>query len=338
MSELRKDPITERWVIVGTSPAVSVSFPGATRPPERGACPFCPGNEGKTPPEILAYREEGSPPNRPGWWVRVFANQFPILRIEEELNPRGIGVFDMMNGMGANEVFVESPQHDQNFFQMSDGQIEKVLWAYRDRIQDLERDRRLRYVLVFKNYGWEAGALLAHPHSQLIALPIIPKAVMEELRGVKKYFRIKERCVFCDIIRQEMEQDIRVVVQNKHFFSYTPFASRFPFETCLLPKRHECCFTRISKEEMIDLARILKTILAALSRTLGDPAYNFLLHIAPNALPNGEEAKSVEQNFHWHLEIMPRLIRGVGLASGSGLYLNPTPPEEAAARLRESLA
>jgi UDPglucose--hexose-1-phosphate uridylyltransferase len=221
---------------------------------------------------------------------------------------------------------------------MSDGQIEKILWAYRDRIQDLERDRRLRYVLVFKNYGWEAGALLAHPHSQLIALPIIPKAVMEELRGVKKYFRIKERCVFCDIIRQEMEQDIRVVVQNKHFFSYTPFASRFPFETCLLPKRHECCFTRISKEEMIDLARILKTILAALSRTLGDPAYNFLLHIAPNALPNGEEAKSVEQNFHWHLEIMPRLIRGVGLASGSGLYLNPTPPEEAAARLRESLA
>jgi UDPglucose--hexose-1-phosphate uridylyltransferase len=338
MTELRKDSITERWVIVGSSTGEGVSYPGATRPPESGACPFCPGNEGKTPPEILAYREEGSAPNGPGWWVRVFANQFPILRIEEELNPRGIGVFDMMDGMGANEVFAESPQHDQGLAQMSDSQIEKVLWAYRDRIQDLERDRRLRYVLVFKNYGREAGALLTHPHSQLIALPIIPKAVMEELRGARRYFHLKERCIFCDIIRQEMGQDIRVVTQSTHFFSYAPYASRFPFETCLLPKRHESSFVRMSKEEMMDLARMLKIILAALSRVLGDPPYNFLLHIAPNAGTNGEEARSIEESYHWHLEIMPRLFRVAGLASGSGLYLNPTPPEEAVARLRQGLA
>jgi len=338
MSELRKDPITERWVIVGTSPVASVSYPGATRPPERGSCPFCPGNEGKTPSEILAYRQEGSRANGPGWSVRVFANQFPILRIEEDLNPRGVGMFDMMNGMGANEVFVETPEHGQGLADLSDGQIEKVLRAYRDRILDLQRDRRLRYVLVFKNYGWEAGAFLAHPHSQLIALPIIPKAVMEELRGTKRYFRMKERCVFCDMIRQEMEQDIRVVAQTQHFFSYTPFASRFPFETCLLPKRHDCYFTNISKEEMIDLARLLKTILATLSHTLGDPPYNFLLHTAPNSISDGEEVRSIEEHFHWHLEIMPRLIRVAGLGWGSGLYLNPTPPEEAAARLREGLA
>lgn len=337
MSELRKDPITERWVIIGTTPLGGMAFPGRTRPPDKGTCPFCPGNEAKTPPEIIAYREKGSQVNGPGWWVRVFANKFPVLEIEGELDRRGVGVFDMMNGVGANEVFVESPRHDDSFFQMSDSQIEKVLWAYRDRILDLQRDHRLRYTLVFKNYGLEAGALLAHPHSQLIALPIVPKIVTEELDGARKYFRIKERCVFCDISRQEMEQDLRVVSQNRHFLSYTPFASRFPFETWLVPKRHECFFTRITKEEMIDLARILKTILQALSRCLGDPAYNFLLHIAPNLSTNGEEAKLMEEDFHWHLEIMPRLIRVAGFEWGSGFYLNPISPEEAAAKLREAL-
>jgi UDPglucose--hexose-1-phosphate uridylyltransferase len=337
VTELRKDPVTERWVIVGTSPAASAPFVSATTPPEHGPCPFCPGNEAKTPPEILAYRMEGSAPNGPGWWVRVFPNQFPILRVEETPSPRGIGVFDLMNGTGANEVFVETPEHGKTFAELSDSQIEKVLWAYRDRIQDLERDRRLRYIMVFKNHGWEAGALLTHPHSQLIALPIVPRAVMDELRGGKRYFQLKERCIFCDIIRQELEQDIRVVTQSAHFLVCTPFASRFPFEISLLPKRHDCTFIGLGKEEMMDLARILKAALTALSRALGDRPYNFLLHIAPNLTSTDEEAHYIEQSYHWHLEIMPRLLRIPALASGSGLYLNPTPPEEAAVRLRQVL-
>ena len=338
MSELRKDPITERWVVMGTSPVGEVVFHGGTRPPERGTCPFCPGNEGKTPPEIIAYREKGSPVNGPGWWVRVFPNRAPVLHVEGDLERRGIGVFDLMNGVGAHEVLVESPEHEIGLSQMSEGQIEKIFCAYRDRILDLQKDRRLRYIQVFKNHGMEAGALLAHPHSQLIALPIVPKAVVEELEGAKRYFRMKERCIFCDISRQEGEQDRRVVMQTEHFLSYAPFASRFPFETWLVPKRHDCCFTHISKEETVDLARALKAILTALSQTLGDPAYNFLLHIAPNAPMNGEEPGWIEEAFHWHLEIMPRLIRVAGFEWGSGLYLNPSAPEEAAARLREVLA
>lgn len=338
MRELRRDPITERWVIIGSSPLLGLAFPGGTRPPERGACPFCPGNEGKTPPEILSYRSEGSPLNGPGWRVRVFSNQSPVLGIEGDLDRRGIGVFDMMNGIGANEVFVETPDHEGSFFQMDDNQIEELLWAYRDRILDLQKDGRLRYTLIFKNYGLEAGALLRHPHSQLIALPIVPKVVTEELEGAKRYYRIKERCVFCDIARQEIEQGIRLVAQNKHFLTFAPFAPRFPFETWILPKRHESCFTRITREEMMELVRILKMTLRAIAQSLGDPAYNFLLHIAPNSPPQEEGAGFVGEFFHWHLEIMPRLIRVAGFEWGSGLYFNPNSPEESASKLREALA
>ena len=337
MSELRKDPVTGRWVIIGSSWTGNLSFSAATRPPEAGTCPFCPGNEGKTPPEVLAYREPGTPANGPGWSVRVFPNRSPVLQVEGKLNPRGIGVFDMMSGVGANEVFVETPEHGKSLHQMSETQIEKVFWAYRDRILDLERDRRLRCILVFKNYGWEAGSLLAHPHSQLIALPIVPKVVIEELKGARRHFQIKERCIFCDMIRQELERESRLVAQNEHFLGFTPYASRFPFEAWLLPKRHEANFTCTSKEEMADFARLLKVVLATHSRSLGDPPYNYLLHTKPSWVANGEEGKAVGDFYHWHLEIVPRLMRLVGFESGSGLYLNPTPPEEAAARLREGL-
>jgi len=338
VSELRKDPITERWVIISSSPMLGSSFPGGTRPPEKGTCPFCPGNEAKTPPEILSYREEGSRVNSPGWTVRVFAHHSPVLRVEGNLERRGIGAFDLMSGLGANEVFVESPDHEASFFDMADAQVEKVLWAYRDRILDLQKDRRLQYTLVFKNHGVEAGALLAHPHSQLIALPIIPKVVKEELEGAKRYFRVKERCVFCDIVRQELEQGVRLVAQNRNFLTFTPFAPRFPFEAWILPKKHESCFTRITREEMQDLGRILKMTLRAISHSLKDPAYNFLLHIAPNSPPDEDGPKMVDEFFHWHLEIMPRLIRLAGFEWGSGLYFNPTAPEEAAQKLREALS
>jgi UDPglucose--hexose-1-phosphate uridylyltransferase len=244
----------------------------------------------------------------------------------------------MMNGIGANEVFVETPDHEGSFFQMDDNQIEELLWAYRDRILDLQKDGRLRYTLIFKNYGLEAGALLRHPHSQLIALPIVPKVVTEELEGAKRYYRIKERCVFCDIARQEIEQGIRLVAQNKHFLTFAPFAPRFPFETWILPKRHESCFTRITREEMMELVRILKMTLRAIAQSLGDPAYNFLLHIAPNSPPQEEGGGFVDEFFHWHLEIMPRLIRVAGFEWGSGLYFNPNSPEESASKLREALA
>ena len=216
MPELRKDPITGRWVIISTERGKrpsdfvreSVEIKG------KGICPFCPGNEGKTPPEILAYGRNGTGRDTPGWTVRVVPNKFPALGIEGGLDREGEGLFDRMNGVGAHEVIVETPDHNLTMATMSDRAVEEVLWAYRDRVVDLKNDRRFRYVLLFKNHGEPAGASLEHTHSQLIALPIVPKRVREEVDNSKRYYDEKERCIFCDMIRQEIETEKRVILET----------------------------------------------------------------------------------------------------------------------------
>src|SRR4051812_18734654 len=201
MSELRKDPILGRWVIISTERAKRPTDFRSPKPVAKGTmCPFCPGNEDKTPPEILAYREGDGGANTPGWRTRVVPNRFPALAIEGKLERRGDGMFDRMNGVGAHEVIIESPQHDATFANMPDKAIEDALWAFRDRIVDLTRDSRLQYCLIFKNHGEAAGASLEHTHCQLIALPIVPRTVRQELKSAKEYFEYKERCVFCDVL------------------------------------------------------------------------------------------------------------------------------------------
>ncbi|MEE8575085.1 MAG: DUF4931 domain-containing protein, partial [Thermodesulfobacteriota bacterium] len=228
MSELRKDPIIGRWVIIskerGKRPTEFIPAP----PPKKGGgfCPFCPGNEDKTPPEILAYRTNGDAPNTSGWHVRVVPNKYPALKVEGELGKEGYGVYDKINGIGAHEVIIESTDHSDTLATIAPKQFEEVLWAYRDRIVDLKRDMRLRYTLIFKNHGQAAGATLEHSHSQLIALPIIPKRVVEELKGAKDYYDYKERCIFCDIIRQEVKQAERVVAEERDFIAVTPYAPK----------------------------------------------------------------------------------------------------------------
>ncbi|HVA89114.1 MAG TPA: DUF4931 domain-containing protein, partial [Chloroflexota bacterium] len=201
MPELRKDPITGRWVIIssdrGKRPTDYGRAPVTTS--DKGFCPFCYGNEGKTPPEILAYRPEGGP-NTPGWTVRVVPNKFPALGIEGELARQGEGVYDRMNGIGAHEVIIETPDHHLSLAALPTKNIEDVLWAFRDRMLDLKKDPRFRYILVFKNHGEQAGASLEHSHSQLIALPIVPRSILEQANGAKQYFDYKERCIYCDII------------------------------------------------------------------------------------------------------------------------------------------
>ena len=207
MPELRKDPIHGRWVIISTERSRRPSdFTAEERRPMGGFCPLCEGNEDRTPPEILAFRDNGTPPNSPGWTLRVVPNKFPALRIEGELDREGEGIYDKMNGVGAHEVVIETPRHEEILTTLPLKNVENVLLAYRERIIDLRRDQRLRYVLVFKNHGVAAGASLEHSHSQIIALPIIPKRVSEEIEGAKTYFNYKDRCVFCDIIRQEIKQ------------------------------------------------------------------------------------------------------------------------------------
>ena len=329
MPELRKDPITGRWVIISTERAKRPSDFSA-EPVERkgGFCPFCPGHEDKTPPEILACRSDGSGPNSQGWWVRVVPNKFPALGIEGDLNRQGEGLFDKMGGIGAHEVIIETPDHGLTLATLPEKRIEDVLWAFRERMLDLQRDKRFRYILIFKNHGAPAGASLEHSHSQLIALPIVPKRVREEVDGAKSYYGYKERCIYCDIVRQERDSGIRVVAENESFLTVAPYAPRFPFETWILPKEHESAFENSQSHFYRDLARALKNFLMRIDKVLEMPSYNLVLHTSPvKEVPN--------DYYHWHLEMMPKLTRVAGFEWGTGFYINPTPPEEAARFLRE---
>ena len=327
MPELRKDPVVGRWVIISTERARRPT--DFARDPVRAKgsnCVFCAGNEDKTPPEILAGRGD-TPPNGPGWTYRVVPNKFPALRIEGDLEPSGEGLFDRMNGVGAHEVVIETPDHQGSLATMSADALADVLMAYRDRLLDLKKDPRLEYVLVFKNHGEAAGASLEHPHSQLIATPIIPIMVTEELDGSARYWQMKERCVWCDIIRQERRERHRVILESKGFVALAPFAPRFPFESWILPTRHRSAFEELEVDELRDLATVLRDFMRRLNATLNEPPFNFMLHTSPLHDAGLEY-------FHWHLEIIPKLANVAGFEWGSGFFINPMPPEQAAAALR----
>ncbi len=332
MPELRKDPITGRWVIIATERSKRPSdFSHEPTPIRGGFCPFCEGNEMKTPPEILAYRNNGSGPNSPGWNIRVVPNKFPALGIEGQLNRQGEGLFDKMNGIGAHEVIIETPDHSQTLATLPEKRVEDVLWAFRDRMLDLKKDKRFRYILIFKNHGSAAGASLEHTHSQLIALPIVPKRVLEEVEGAKSYYNYKERCIYCDIVRQEISSGIRVISENADFATLAPYAPRFPFETWILPKQHESAFENSPSHFFENLAKALKNLLQRVESVLERPAYNLVLHTSPFA-----GAESTNDYYHWHMEMMPKLTKVAGFEWGTGFYINPTPPEEAAKFLREA--
>jgi len=331
MPELRKDPVVGRWVIISTERSRRpTSFEPVPPVKQPSFCPFCPGQEDKTPPEVYALRPADGRPNSPGWRVRVVPNKFPALQIEGTLDRRGEGLYDKMNGVGAHEVVIETPEHAVDLADLPVEHLSQVLAAYRERIEDLHRDRRFRYVLIFKNHGANAGATLEHTHTQLIATPIIPRILQEELDGARRYFELKERCVFCDIVAQETaeENGRRVVAGSERFLAIEPFAPRFPFETWILPRRHAAAFQSLADDgEREDLARLLKDVLMRLNLALDRPPYNFVLHTSP--VSDGDL-----EYYHWHIEIMPKLTRVAGFEIGSGFYINPTPPEDAAQFLR----
>ena len=327
MAELRKDPVTGRWVIISTDrsrrPSDFRRVP--VHPKSNGACPFCAGNEEKTPPEILSYRPNGGQ----DWHLRVVPNKFPALRVEGPLDREGEGIYDRMTGVGAHEVIIETPEHKTSLAELPEKRVEDLFWAFRDRILDLKRDSRLRYVLLFKNHGEAAGASIEHSHSQLIALPVVPIQVQEEIDSGRRYFSFKERCAYCDIVRQETADGARVVLETDEILVVSPFAPRFPFETWVLPRSHNSHFETAHPGLIQSLAWAIRSTIRKLEKVLEHPAYNFLIHTAPiqeGALPH----------FHWHLEIIPRLTRVAGFEWGSGFYINPTPPEESAQFLRDA--
>lgn len=334
-SELRKNLITREWVIIARGRKKRPSDFAKKQPPripispqDRRECAFCPGNEAVTGDEVFAIRD-GSKPNRPGWRVRVVPNKYPALRAGKTLKRGEVGPYDLMDGTGFHEVIIESPEHDQDLWQMSNAQVEAVVSAYRQRLIDLGTRPTIEYVLIFRNHGERAGTSMIHPHSQVIATPVIPHQVMDEVEGVARFYEYMEECPFCVIIEQELRSKDRIVFQTDHFLVATSFAGRYPYETRILPKRHQPDFKLIGKTELKEFARVLKRTLAIFATALDDPSYNYALHTAP-------QAEYRVPTFHWHLEIYPRMTTLGGFELGSQIYINSVPPEDAARRLRKA--
>lgn len=337
MHELRRDILLGRWIAVLSESKVPSEY---VLPPNTGSversCVLCQGRERETPSEITSIRKAGTLPNTPGWWVRAIPNFKPVFQVEGELGRRGVGIYDRMNTIGANEVLIESPEHNVKPEDMGIEQMVRIITLYRDRLVDLSKDMRLRYILIFKNSRLDFGETFTHPISYLIATPVIPKKVKDELENAKQYYDYKERCVFCDIIREELRVGDRIILETKNFISFCPYAASFPFESWIIPKRHSCDFQEITAGEIEDMGFILMSVLKKLRALLkGDPPLSYYLHTAPNRVPRRNHWHTLGDDFHWHFEINPRLIRRSGFELGSGLFILPTSPENAAKYLRE---
>lgn len=308
-------------------------------PVDAGFCPFCPGNESKTPHEVYAHRPWGSPPNQQGWQVRVIPNKIPALGIEGELNNRAEGLYDRMNGIGAHEVVIETPEHQLGLADLSPEQITEVLKAYRARIHDLSNDSRFRYIFIFKNSGVGTASNIVHSHSQLIAAPLIPPLVATKLDCCRDHFQRKERCLICDLLSQERQAKERVISDDGKFLTYAPYAARFPFELMVAPIDHNHDFAAQNDGQLRVLAGVLRDALQRLRAVLRDPPYSMILHSAPpmhSRWGRPDYWAMLPMNFHWHIEIAPKLTRMAGFEWGSGFYINPTAPEEAADFLRRA--
>jgi len=325
MAELRREPITRMWVVITNDhpkgPADYLPFKPPYRPQEEGGpCPFCPGNEGMTPQETFLIRERGK-----GWSVRVVPNKFPFFHIEGGFDRRPDGMYDVMEAIGAHEIIVESSDHQQNLASMEPHQIGRILKAYRERLIDLEKDRRFQQFLILKNYP---GLFNRHPHSHLLAMPVVPQRIDEEIQGSLDYFQRKERCIFCDILKEEIAAKKRIILETVHFLIFSPFASRFPFETWIVPKAHCPDFHRIREEETEDLSMAIQSLFVRFSRLLSDPPYSFTFHTSP------VQERFHRSEYHWHIETRLRIGLREGFEWGTGFFVNPTPPEVAAAFLR----
>ena len=324
--ELRKDPATGKWVLVRPR----LRNDGGS---DQGVCPFCPGNEHLTPPEIASYRP-AEDSNGGNWEVRVVPEQDPYFVIEEDLVREGIGMFDRISTRGASELVVESPDHGMTLQNADEVQVERVLWMYRDRVRDLKRDLKIRNVVVTRRYG-KPGSRIQHPYSRILAAPIVFDDLRTELTQAREYYAYKRRCVFCDTIREETAAGDRMIQTTSHFAAFVPYAARVPFELRILPRRHASAFEAITPEEVVDLARLLKSLSGLLAKGIGDLSYEITLHTAPNLAVKIVQGEwdTIERDYHWHLEILVEPEQASGVA---GIAVTDMLPEEAARILREA--
>jgi len=328
MSDFRKDAVTGRCVIMRTE---RMFKPGAYRvdkhQKQSQTCPFCPGKEAMTPGEIFALgRQAGAERDSGGWKIRVVPNRYAAVTPDAGPTEKSKGFYESAPAFGRHEVIVDHTAHDLEMADFDLEQLELVLRTYRERWRDASRAAGLRYAMIFKNFGQQAGASLEHTHSQLVALPFVPSRAADEIDGGARYFSEKNSCAWCDDRHSAQERGLEVFA-NKHFAVICPYAARFPFETHIVPVVHASDFTTLTDDAIPDLAAALKEILSRLKRLLDDPPYNFIIHSASLDMP-------IVSGFHWHIEIIPKLVRTAAFEWGTGFYVNPTPPEQAAEYLR----
>jgi len=326
--ELRKDPLTRSWILVGDLES------GPAQPAE---CPYCPRPGEAGPPPIFSM--PAGDPGSAHWGTRVFAHPDPLYRIEGDAQRAGVGMYDRMRTVGAHEIIIENPDHNRPLWVASDEEVERVMLTWARRIEDLKRDPRFRYICVFKNYGAEAGEEIAHTYSELTATTFIPRRLVYELRACSDYYQMKERCVFCDILRQEERQETRLIEQTPNFLALCPFAPRVPYEFWLLPRYHHASYEGdVLRSPLVrEAAGLLRRSLARLVRLT--EAFHLVLHTIPNTTARlTQDAKwvTLHDDYHWHFEVLPLVPKRVKSYSIKEVYFCPLSPERAAALLREA--
>lgn len=336
MPELRQDPLSGRWVVIATGRA---KRPEAFVPGERPAplashdptCPFCPGNEAETPPEVLAHRSSDGRPDGPGWELRVVTNKFAAFDDGPDRSALAEHPLEERRAaQGTAEVVIETPRHDRTLARTTAADRERLVEAWLARYRTLQGWPGVGYVMLFRNQGAWAGASQAHPHSQIMALPLVPPAVATELDRCLGYWQEHGRCLLCDVIARERHDGSRLLYDDGRFLILAPYAARTPFELMILPAAHEADLGQLAAEDARGLAHALGVAMGLLDRALGEPPYNLYLHGSP---PHGDHGPS----YHWHLSLLPRLTQQAGFELGSGVLVNITLPEAAAAFLRSFL-
>jgi len=338
MSEWRKDPILDRWVIIAKNraerPLELTDAPAARSRDTK--CPFCEGNEHDTPHEIAAVRANGTSLDQPGWQVRVVPNRYPAVVTAPPSDPcsddfyqatPGDSFYLTTPGVGAHEVIIESPQHLVSVSELSEETLRDVFGMYRSRLLALKEDKRLAHATIFKNVGAAAGASIEHTHSQLIATPLVPTQIALELDGGERFYRSHRRCAYCETLERELALGERIVLETPRFVTFCPFASRFPYETWIVPREHSSHYETLSLAQAAQLGQIMKRSIEKIEAVLDRVAYNSIIHTAPFDTFDLD-------HYHWHIEIIPRVTKTAGFEWGTGLFINSVPPEEAATVLR----
>lgn len=327
MPEFRQNMLTNEWVIIASERAkrpqdFKINEAGKPPLPEFSQqCPFCPGNEAQTPAATQTIERNGK------WAVRAVPNKFAALQRDIPFQPKRFGRFLRATGYGIAEVIIETPLHNLTLATMDDKSVEDVVKVYKLRYLSVAREKQICFINIFQNHGVRAGTSLEHPHSQLIATPVIPPHVRNPIERAVRYYDTHGQCLYCVMLQEEVRRQERLIAQNDFFIAYAPYASRTPFEVRIMPKKHQPSFADIEGKELFDFAKILKSILAKLYRGLNNPDYNFIIRSAP---VGDENAKY----FHWYMLIIPKLTTPAGFEIGTGIYINVTFPEECAEFLR----